>query len=197
MMSAAPELTGKLDAPGTPEVNGPDDEIPDWYSIDWGKAEENVRRLRQRIFTATREGDLKKVRNLQKLMLRSRSNALVAARRVAEVNAGRKPPGVEISGEHRRSLRLQELPPPRIGAPLRCRGNLQSLEDPADRRCAGPVAKLEQFALDPLVSPGVVLGGEPLYQSGYPGADRRPSPGADRSTCERPGGGATAGRGRE
>jgi RNA-directed DNA polymerase len=92
---AAPELTGKLDAPGMPVVNGPDDAILDWYSVDWGQAEENVRRLRQRIFTAAREGDLKKVRNLQKLMLRSRSNALVAARRVAEVNAGRKTPGVD------------------------------------------------------------------------------------------------------
>jgi RNA-directed DNA polymerase len=95
-MIAAPELTGKLDAPGmTPEANGPDDAVLDWYSVDWDQAEESVRRLRQRIFTATREGDLKKVRNLQKLMLRSRSNALVAARRVAEVNAGRKTPGVD------------------------------------------------------------------------------------------------------
>ena len=42
-----------------------------------GQAEENVRRLRQRIFAASQAGDLKKVRNLQKLMLRSRSNALV------------------------------------------------------------------------------------------------------------------------
>jgi len=94
-MIAAPELTGKLDASGMPVVNGPDGGLLDWYSIDWDQAEENVRRLRRRIFTASREGDLKKVRNLQKLMLRSRSNALVATRRVAEVNAGRKTPGVD------------------------------------------------------------------------------------------------------
>ena len=37
------------------------------------------------------------------------------------------------------------------------------------------VAELEQLALDPLVSPAVVLSGEPLDQYGDLGADRRPS----------------------
>src|ERR1022692_2371596 len=45
-------------------------------------------------------------------------------------------------------------------------GELQYLEDPADRRRADPVAELEQFALDPLVSPAAVLGGEPPGQRG-------------------------------
>jgi RNA-directed DNA polymerase len=38
----------------------------------------------RRIFTATQAGDLKEVRNLQKLMLRSRGNALCSVRRVTE-----------------------------------------------------------------------------------------------------------------
>ncbi len=75
-------------------MNGPEDD-PGWDSVDWGQAEENVRRLRQRIFAASQAGDLKKVRNLQKLMLRSRSNALVSVRRVTEVNAGRRTAGVD------------------------------------------------------------------------------------------------------
>jgi len=78
----------------TVQVNGPEDD-PGWDSVDWGQAEENVRRLRQRIFAASQAGDLKKVRNLQKLMLRSRSNALVSVRRVTEVNAGRRTAGVD------------------------------------------------------------------------------------------------------
>ncbi|MGH3899970.1 MAG: group II intron reverse transcriptase/maturase [Pseudonocardiaceae bacterium] len=94
-MTKTPAPTDKLDVSGIPGANGPEGELLDWQSIDWKTAEEDVRRLRQRIFTASREGDLKKVRNLQKLMLRSRSNALVAVRRVAEVNAGRKTPGVD------------------------------------------------------------------------------------------------------
>src|SRR5271169_4476726 len=76
-------------------VNGPEDETPGQDAVTWRAAEENVRRLRQRIFTASQAGDLKRVRNLQKLMLRSRSNALVSVRRVTEINAGRKTAGVD------------------------------------------------------------------------------------------------------
>ena len=76
-------------------VNGPDDELLDWSSIDWRQAEQNVRRLRQRIFTASQAGDLAKVRNLQKLMLRSHANAQVSVRRVTEINAGRTTAGVD------------------------------------------------------------------------------------------------------
>jgi RNA-directed DNA polymerase len=95
------EPTDKLDAMPRADdgdaamVNGPEDELLDWSQIDWDAAEGQVRRLRQRIFTASRAGDLKKVRNLQKLMLRSRANALVAVRRVAEVNAGRMTAGID------------------------------------------------------------------------------------------------------
>jgi len=62
---------GKLGAAHA--VNGPEDEPCSWERIGWLSAQENVRRLRQRIFTASQAGDLKRVRNLQKLMLRSRS----------------------------------------------------------------------------------------------------------------------------
>ncbi|MET9252084.1 group II intron reverse transcriptase/maturase [Nonomuraea sp. NPDC003709] len=79
----------------TVEVNGPKDDLLDWDSIDWGQVEEDVRRIRQRIFAASRAGDRKRVRNLQKLMLRSRSNALISVRRVTEVNAGRRTAGVD------------------------------------------------------------------------------------------------------
>lgn len=76
-------------------VNGPEDETTDWPSIDWRTVEDDVRRLRQRIFTASQAGDLAKVRNLQKLMLRSRTNALASVRRVTEVNAGRTTAGID------------------------------------------------------------------------------------------------------
>lgn len=76
-------------------VNGPEGDVLDWHQVDWAAVEDEVRRLRQRIFTASRDGDLKKVRNLQKLMLRSRANALLSVRRVTEVNAGRKTAGVD------------------------------------------------------------------------------------------------------
>jgi len=100
-----PEPKGKLDAmtasagatatAAAAGANGPEGDLADWDRVDWGQAEENVRRLRQRIFAASQAGDLARVRNLQKMMLRSRSNALVSVRRVTEVNAGRRTAGVD------------------------------------------------------------------------------------------------------
>jgi RNA-directed DNA polymerase len=46
-------------------VNGPEDDHARWEATAWRAHEENVRRLRQRIFTASQDGDLAKVRNLQ------------------------------------------------------------------------------------------------------------------------------------
>jgi RNA-directed DNA polymerase len=46
-------------------VNGPEDDVTDWTEIDWGSVEDDVRRLRQRIFTASQAGDLAQVRNLK------------------------------------------------------------------------------------------------------------------------------------
>ena len=76
-------------------MNGPEDEVSDWEAIDWSAHEDSVRRLRQRIFKATKDGDLKQVRNLQKLMLRSHANTLLSVRQVTQQNAGRKTAGVD------------------------------------------------------------------------------------------------------
>jgi RNA-directed DNA polymerase len=82
------------------EVNGPEgqrceQDVNEWETINWRSCEEQVRRIRQRIFKATREGDWPKVRNLQKLMLRSRANTLVSVRQVAQRNAGRATAGID------------------------------------------------------------------------------------------------------
>jgi len=61
----------------------------------WPVHEENVRRLRQRIFKATKDQDLATVRNLQRMLLRSWSNTLVSVRQVTQRNAGRGTPGVD------------------------------------------------------------------------------------------------------
>ena len=87
-----PEPKGKLD---TMAVNGPEDVTLNWDATDWRHHEDNVRRLRQRIFTATRDGDWPKVRNLQKLLLRSWSNTLVSVRQATQRNAGRITAGID------------------------------------------------------------------------------------------------------
>jgi len=87
------EPKDKLDTAAV--VNGPEGEIFDWSAVDWPIVEGQVKRLRQRIFTASDAGDLAKVRNLQKLMLKSWSNTLMGVRRVTELNAGRLTAGVD------------------------------------------------------------------------------------------------------
>jgi RNA-directed DNA polymerase len=94
-MTEPPEPEDKLDAATNVVVNGPEDAPFDWHAIDWRRVEDDVRRLRQRIFTASKAGDLAKVRQLQKLMLRSRANTLLSVRRVTERNAGRLTAGVD------------------------------------------------------------------------------------------------------
>jgi RNA-directed DNA polymerase len=94
-MSEAPEPKDKLDATTTVGANGPEDDAVDWRQVDWRQVEACVRRLRQRIFTASQTGDLARVRSLQKLMLRSRANTLLSVRRVTERNAGRLTAGVD------------------------------------------------------------------------------------------------------
>ena len=101
----APARVGKLDTEatglaagavgGVAVVNGPHGVDLDWDAIDWRTVEGDVRRLRHRIFKASQNGDLKKVRNLQKLMLRSHVNTLASVRRVTQRNAGRSTAGVD------------------------------------------------------------------------------------------------------
>ena len=107
----APLRTGQPAMIGDVVVNGPEDDDLDWQSIDWRHVEDDVRRLRQRIFTASQAGDLNRVRSLQKLMLRSRANALLSVRRVTELNAGRATAGVD--------RKVVLLPRPKVELALR------------------------------------------------------------------------------
>jgi RNA-directed DNA polymerase len=68
----------------------------DWNAVDWRRAQKAVSKLRRRIFRASKEGDLRKVRSLQKLMLRSRANTLLSVRRVTQINVGKDTPGVDM-----------------------------------------------------------------------------------------------------
>ena len=110
-------------------VNGPEDALT-WDAVDWRAHEQNVARLRRRIFTAVRDGDLAKARNLQKMMLRSWSNTLVSVRQVAQRNAGRRTAGIDqvvaldgparmaLAREVRRAMRSWEpLPVRRVYIP--------------------------------------------------------------------------------
>jgi RNA-directed DNA polymerase len=97
-------------------VNGPEDSHPvfdgaAWDQVDWRTHEQRVRRLRCRIFTAVKGGDLATARNLQKLVLRSWSNTLVGVRQVTQRNTGRRTAGVDgqvaLSSQARAEVAVQ------------------------------------------------------------------------------------------
>ena len=67
----------------------------DWHAIEWKRVYRTVKNLRQRIFRASRQGDLTRVRSLQRLMLKSKANALESVRRVTQVNRGKSTPGID------------------------------------------------------------------------------------------------------
>jgi RNA-directed DNA polymerase len=70
-------------------------ENSDWHNVNWRKANRIVRQLRQRIFKATQNGEIKKVRSLQRLILRSYSNVLLSVRKATQDNQGKKTAGVD------------------------------------------------------------------------------------------------------
>lgn len=67
----------------------------DWHSIDWKKAYRIIRGLRRRIFKATQTGNWQKVRNLQRLILKSYSNVLLAVRKATQENRGKRTAGID------------------------------------------------------------------------------------------------------
>ncbi|WP_319418849.1 group II intron reverse transcriptase/maturase [Pleurocapsa sp. FMAR1] len=66
-----------------------------WEKIDWLKVERYVYKLQKQIFKASSHGDKKKVRQLQKTLIRFWYNRLLAVRRVSQDNRGKKTAGVD------------------------------------------------------------------------------------------------------
>ena len=69
--------------------------IDNWHDIDWKVVNREVTKLRYRIFTSCKNRKFKKVRSLQRLMLRSKSNLLLSIRRITSINAGKVTAGVD------------------------------------------------------------------------------------------------------
>ena len=104
-LDATTELEAAAAVEGDGVVNGPEGEFLDWDAVDWRQVEEDVRRLRQRIFAASQAGDLKKVRNLQKLT--APRGALLYPRFSREEFEGRflgLMPYLELKGEGNHSM---------------------------------------------------------------------------------------------
>jgi RNA-directed DNA polymerase len=66
-----------------------------WDEINWRKLERSVFKLQKRIYQASKRGDWRRVKHLQKLLLSSKSAKLLAVRRVAQINKGKKTAGID------------------------------------------------------------------------------------------------------
>ncbi|MGF6818603.1 RNA-directed DNA polymerase [Paraburkholderia atlantica] len=65
-----------------------------WYAVDWRRVERTVRGMQIRIAKATREGDWRRVKALQRMLTRTLSAKLYAVRRVTQ-NQGARTAGVD------------------------------------------------------------------------------------------------------
>ncbi|MFM0025678.1 group II intron reverse transcriptase/maturase [Paraburkholderia madseniana] len=65
-----------------------------WYAVDWRRVERNVRGMQIRIAKATREGNWRRGRALQRMLTRTLSAKLYAVRRVTQ-NQGARTAGVD------------------------------------------------------------------------------------------------------
>ena len=66
-----------------------------WSDINWRKVERYVFKLQTRIYAASRHDEVKKVRKLQRILMRSWSNRVLAVRRVTQDNTGKNTAGVD------------------------------------------------------------------------------------------------------
>jgi len=105
-------------------VNGPEDVVPEWDAVDWRSHEDNVRRLRQRIFKAEQQQDLAAVKNLQTLRrLRGLLELLAvkAARAVLRGDRRSNPPVLpDLPGERREGREAAPTTAGRVGTTRRC-----------------------------------------------------------------------------
>ena len=65
-----------------------------WFEINWYQAERTVKRLQARIVKASKEGKIKKIRDLQKLLTNSLAAKMLAVRKVVS-NKGKRTAGVD------------------------------------------------------------------------------------------------------
>jgi group II intron reverse transcriptase/maturase len=66
-----------------------------WKNLPWKKFRRNLFRLQCRVYKAISVGDMRKVRSLQKLILKSQAARFIAIRQVTQLNTGKKTAGID------------------------------------------------------------------------------------------------------
>ncbi|WP_242412746.1 reverse transcriptase N-terminal domain-containing protein [Priestia megaterium] len=82
--------------------------LTDFNNVPWIRLERYVRKLQQRIYRAESLGNKRKVKSLQRLLMRSQAALLLSIRQVTQLNKGKRSAGVDgfkvASNEERTTL---------------------------------------------------------------------------------------------
>src|SRR5579883_256590 len=96
--------------------------MDEWNALPWKRFERQTFKLQQRIYQASRRGDVKTVHRLQRLLMTSWAARYLAVRKVTQDNQGKKTAGVDgvkaLTPPQRLQL-AQELRLPRKALPVR------------------------------------------------------------------------------
>ncbi|WCR59251.1 MAG: Group II intron-encoded protein LtrA [Wolbachia endosymbiont of Ctenocephalides felis wCfeF] len=79
----------------------------EWNEIPWRKLEKSSFKLQKRIYRASKCNDIKRVRNLQRLLLKTTSARTLAVRRVTQDNRGKKTAGIDGKANLNQKERMQ------------------------------------------------------------------------------------------
>ncbi|MDE5064639.1 reverse transcriptase N-terminal domain-containing protein [Wolbachia endosymbiont of Drosophila tristis] len=79
----------------------------EWNEISWRKLEKSSFKLQKRIYQASKCNDVKKMHNLQRLLLKSTSARMLAVRRVTQDNRGKKTAGIDEKANLDQKERMQ------------------------------------------------------------------------------------------
>ena len=111
-MNKIRKVRGLLVKSGRDQRNAPTPAPLDWQAIRWRSVHKRVSQLRRRIFRAAKEGDMKQVSNLQRLMLGAAANRALSIRRVTSLNNGKHTPGIDqyiVKDDRERAQLYQRL----------------------------------------------------------------------------------------
>ncbi|WP_438456525.1 reverse transcriptase N-terminal domain-containing protein [Wolbachia endosymbiont of Kerria lacca] len=78
----------------------------EWNEIPWRKLEKSSFKLQKRIYRASQCNDIRKMHNLQRLLLKSTSAKMLAVRRITQDNRGKKTAGIDGKSNLNKKERL-------------------------------------------------------------------------------------------
>ena len=67
----------------------------DWSTINWYNVIKYIDKLQKRIYRAESNRNYRKVRDLQRMLIRSKAALLLAIKRVTQINKGKRTPGID------------------------------------------------------------------------------------------------------